>query len=50
MRNSLRNISKKSLKNYSEIAKAKWLVMDPAMVTLLIHNCQWVIGVEKAFL
>ena len=39
MRNSLRNISKKSLKAYSEIPKAKWLVMDPAMVTLLINNC-----------
>lgn len=49
MRNSLRNISKKSLKNYTEIPKAKWLLMDPAMVTLLINNCQWVIGVENAF-
>ena len=39
MRNSLRNISKKSLKAYAETPKAKWLVMDPAMVTLLINNC-----------
>ena len=49
MRNSLRDISKKSLKLFAEKAKADWIVMDPAMVTLLINNCQWVILCECAF-
>jgi dynein heavy chain len=50
MRKSLSDISKKSLKNFSEIDKESWLVMDPAMVTLLINNCSWVINCEKGFL
>jgi dynein heavy chain, axonemal len=49
MRISLRDISKKSLKLFSEKPKADWIVMDPAMVTLLINNCQWVILCEGAF-
>jgi dynein heavy chain len=50
MRKSLSDISKKSLKTFSEIDKESWLVMDPAMVTLLINNCSWVINCEKGFL
>jgi len=49
MRNSLRDISKKSLKKFGEIDKESWLAEDPAMVTLLINNCSWVINVEKGF-
>lgn len=49
MRISLRDISKKSLKMFAEKPKADWIVMDPAMVTLLINNCQWVILCEGAF-
>jgi len=49
MRKSLREIAKKSLKLFAEKAKADWIVMDPAMVTLLINNCQWVILCEGAF-
>jgi dynein heavy chain len=49
MRGSLKEISLKSLKKFSEIDKESWIVQDPAMVTLLINNCSWVIGVEKAF-
>jgi dynein heavy chain len=50
MRSSLRDISRASLKKFAEVDKEKWLVMDPAMVTLLINNVSWVIGVEKGFL
>lgn len=49
MRSSLKDISKKSLKMFAEKAKADWIVMDPAQVTLLINNCQWVILCESAF-
>jgi hypothetical protein len=49
MRGSLKDISMKSLKKFAEIDKESWLVQDPAMVTLLINNCSWVISVEKAF-
>jgi dynein heavy chain len=50
MRSTLRDISKKSLKKFSEVSKEAWLVEDPAQVTLLINVCSWVINVEKAFL
>ena len=50
MRSSLSDISKASLKKFSEIDKETWLVQDPAQVTLLINNCAWVIMVEKGFL
>lgn len=43
MRGSLKDISMKSLKKFAEIDKESWLVQDPAMVTLLINNCSWVI-------
>ena len=49
MRGSLKDISKKSLKKFTEIAKEDWIKQDPAQVTLLINNCMWVINVEKAF-
>lgn len=49
MRNSLKEIAMKSLKKFSEIDKESWIVQDPSMVTLLINNCSWVIGVEKSF-
>jgi dynein heavy chain len=49
MRSSLKTISIRSLKKFSEIDKESWLRIDPAMVTLLINNCSWVIGVEKSF-
>jgi len=49
MRKSLKDISMKSLKKYGEIDKESWLMQDPAQVTLLINNCQWVIMVEKGF-
>lgn len=49
MRNSLKDISLKSLKKFSEIDKESWLIQDPAMVTLLINNCSWVISCEKSF-
>lgn len=49
MRGSLKEISLKSLKKFSEIDKESWIIQDPAMVTLLINNCSWVIGVEKSF-
>jgi dynein heavy chain len=49
MRSSLKDISMKSLKKFGEIDKESWLIQDPAMVTLLINNCSWVISVEKAF-
>jgi dynein heavy chain, axonemal len=49
MRKSLREISKKSLQMFAEKPKQDWIVMDPAMVTLLINNCQWVILCETAF-
>ena len=50
MRNSIRDISKKSLKKFGEITKEQWLLEDPAQVTLLINVCSWVIDVEKGFL
>jgi hypothetical protein len=49
MRSSLKDIARKSLKEYAVKAKADWIVMDPAMITLLINNCQWVILCEGAF-
>jgi dynein heavy chain len=49
MRSSLKDISMKSLKKFSEIDKESWLIQDPAQVTLLINNCSWVISVEKSF-
>jgi dynein heavy chain len=49
MRSTLKDLSKASLKKYSEIAKKEWLLMDPAQVTLLINCSAWVILVEKAF-
>jgi len=49
MRGSLREISKRSLKKFSEVDKETWLKQDPAMVTLLINCCQWVINVERGF-
>ena len=49
MRSSLKDISVKSLKKFSEIDKESWLIQDPAQVTLLINNCSWVISVEKSF-
>lgn len=49
MRKSLSDISKRSLKKFTEIDKEQWLVQDPAMVTLLINNCSWVINCEKGF-
>lgn len=49
MRGSLKDIAMKSLKKFAEIDKESWLVQDPAMVTLLINNCSWVISCEKAF-
>ena len=50
MRSSLKDIAKRSLKRFSEIAKEQWLLEDPAQVTLLINVCSWVINVEKGFL
>jgi len=50
MRSSLKDISVKSLKKFTEIDKESWLIQDPAMVTLLINNCSWVISCEKAFM
>jgi hypothetical protein len=38
-----------SLKRFAEVDKESWIVMDPAMVTLLINNCQWVILCEGSF-
>jgi dynein heavy chain len=49
MRDSLKDLSLKSLKKFGEIDKETWLQQDPAMVTLLINNCSWVIGVENSF-
>lgn len=49
MRDSLKDIAMKSLKSYAEIDKESWIVQDPAMVTLLVNNCQWVILCEGAF-
>ena len=49
MRKSLLEISRKSLKKFSEIDKETWLKQDPAMVTLLINCCQWVVNVERGF-
>jgi dynein heavy chain len=49
MRSSLRDVSKISLRKFTEVSKEKWLKEDPAQVTLLINNCQWVIEVEKGF-
>jgi len=49
MRSTLKDLSKASLKKYAEIDKESWLKQDPAMVTLLINCCSWVILVEKAF-
>ena len=49
MRGSLKEIAMKSLKKFAEIDKESWIVMDPAMVTLLVNNCQWVILCEGAF-
>jgi len=50
MRSSLKEISRKSLKMFSEVTKEEWLVQDPAQVTLLINLCSWVINCEKSFL
>jgi len=49
MRNSLRDIAKRSLKKFGELPKETWLLEDPAQVTLLINVCSWVINVEKGF-
>ena len=50
MRNSLRDISKDSLKRFESMSKNDWLEADPAQVTLLINVCSWVTSVEKSFL
>jgi len=49
MRSSLKDISVKSLKKFNEIDKESWIYQDPAMVCLLINNCQWVINCESGF-
>lgn len=49
MRESLREISKASLKKFGTLNKEEWLVQDPAQVTLLINLCSYVQNVEKAF-
>jgi dynein heavy chain len=49
MRKSLLEISRRSLKKFGEIDKETWLKQDPAMVTLLINCCQWVVNVERGF-
>lgn len=49
MRNSLKDISLKALKTYTEMSKDKWIAETPAQACLLINNCSWVIRCEKAF-
>jgi hypothetical protein len=39
-----------SQKKFAEVDKETWIRNDPAMVTLLVNNCQWVINCENAFL
>jgi len=49
MRASLKQISLESQKKITELDKETWIRQDPAMVTLLINNCTWVINCENAF-
>jgi dynein heavy chain len=49
MRGSLKDHSVRSLKKFAEMDKYDWICSDPAMVCLLINNCNWVIGCEQAF-
>ena len=49
MRSSLKEISIKSLKKFTEIDKESWIHEDPAQVCLLINNCNWVISCETGF-
>jgi len=49
MRSSLKEISIKSLKKFTEIDKESWIYQDPAQVCLLINNCNWVISCETGF-
>ena len=49
MRNSLKDHSIRSLKKFSEMDKYDWICGDPAMVCLLINNCNWVISCEGGF-
>jgi dynein heavy chain len=49
MRSSLKDHSIRSLKKFAEMDKYDWICSDPAMVCLLINNCNWVIGCEQAF-
>ena len=49
MRASLKQISLESQKKITELDKETWIRQDPAMVTLLVNNCAWVINCENAF-
>lgn len=49
MRGSLKDISLKALKEYTEKPKDKWIIETPAQACLLINNCSWVIRCEKGF-
>jgi len=49
MRGSLKDLSVASLKKFNEMDKYQWIVEEPAMVCLLINNCNWVIGCQAAF-
>ena len=49
MVNSLRDIAKDSYKRRQTIHRDEWLFKDPAQITLLINQCQWVQDVEAGF-
>ena len=49
MRGSLKDISVRSLKKFTEMDKYDWICCEPAMVALLINNCNWVINCQSAF-
>lgn len=49
MRGSLKDISLASIKKFAEMDKYDWICADPAMVCLLVNNCNWVIACQSAF-
>lgn len=48
MRDSLRHIGGKSIKNFLKLEKDEWMRQDPAQITLLVNLVAWVTAVEKA--
>lgn len=49
MRASLKEIGRKSIVAFGQEEKAKWLMNDPAQITLLVNLVNWCVDVEDGF-